>query len=72
VDCEYTVKPGQTAGGIAGNFDARLAQVFRQDDSQENLGNIWVGDILVIKDIPLETCLSGGGTAQQPTTTPGP
>ena len=72
VDCEYTVKAGQTAGGIADNFGARLAQVFRQDGSRDNLDLINPGEILIIKDIPLETCLNGGGTAQPPTTTPEP
>jgi PPM family protein phosphatase len=63
VDCEYTVTAGDNAIGVAFLFEVTLGQVYRQDGSQENMGAINTGEILLIKSILAETCAGGGGVA---------
>lgn len=64
VDCEYTVTAGDNATGIALLFEVSLDQVYRQNGSQENMGTINPGEILVIKGITTEACAGGEGVAQ--------
>ena len=67
VDCEYTVVAGDTAGEIADSFDAELNQVFRLDDTQENMNVITPGEILIIKGISAEACINGNGVIRSET-----
>ncbi|MFZ5903230.1 MAG: protein phosphatase 2C domain-containing protein [Chloroflexota bacterium] len=68
VDCRYTVQSGDTAGQIAKTFQTVLAQVFREDGSQENLSLIYTGETLIINDITGEACQNGGGESLPPST----
>jgi hypothetical protein len=38
-----------------------MNQVYRQDGTQEDMNIIRLGEVLVIKGIPVEACVSGGG-----------
>lgn len=66
VNCEYTVRPNETAIGIADKFNTQLDNVFRQDNTQENMRAIRVGEILIIKNVPADTCTLNGGVIQTP------
>lgn len=62
IDCKYTVANGDYINRIAGKFGAALEQIFREDNSQENISQIIPGEILIIKGISADTCSTGGGT----------
>jgi LysM repeat protein len=60
-DCQFTVAEGNTAAGIAERFGATLNQVYRQDGTQDDMGAIRTGEVLVIKGVSVEACVNGGG-----------
>jgi hypothetical protein len=60
-DCQFSVAEGNTAAGIAERFGATLNQVYRQDGTQDDMGAIRTGEVLVIKGISAEACVNGGG-----------
>jgi hypothetical protein len=60
-DCSFTVAEGNTTATIAERFGATMNQVYRQDGTQQDMNIIRLGEILVIKGIPVEACVSGGG-----------
>lgn len=64
VNCEVIVQPGEYAKIIADKFQAAIEQVFRQNDSQENMDQINPGEILIVKNISPEACTNGGGIVQ--------
>jgi len=64
VNCEYTVQSGDNVTEISEKFQTTPDQVFRQDDSQENLDQIYPGEVLIIKNILSEVCVNGGGNIQ--------
>jgi protein phosphatase len=64
LDCQYTVQPGDTVGKIARAFGVPIAQVFRQDGTQENMRLIRTGEILLIRGISGDACVSEGGIPQ--------
>lgn len=66
VNCEYTVRPNDTASRIAVQFGANLDRVFRQDGTRENMNSINPGEILIIKDITADVCTNNGGIIQPP------
>lgn len=65
INCEYKVQSGDYAGRIARQFDASVEQIYRLDGSQDNMGRIFTGEILIIRDIAAEDCITGGGIVQQ-------
>jgi serine/threonine protein kinase len=77
VNCEYTVKAGDTTERIAEVFQITPDQIFRGDDSLADLNTsplpyiVYFDELLTIKGIPLDTCLFNGGTSIF-TTTPLP
>ena len=60
-DCNFTVAEGNTAAGIAERFGATLNQVYRQDGTQDDMGAIRTGEVLVIQGVSVEACTNGGG-----------
>jgi PPM family protein phosphatase len=60
-DCNFTVAEGNTTAGIAARFGATLDQVYRQDGTQDDMGAIRTGEVLVIKGVSVEACVNGGG-----------
>jgi protein phosphatase len=60
-DCYFTVAEGNTTATIAERFGAAMSQVYRQDGTQQDMNIIRLGEVLVIKGIPVEACISGGG-----------
>lgn len=59
--CEYTVKQGDNASGVASAFSVTLDQITRKDGSQQDLSQINPGDILLVAGLSPEACLAGGG-----------
>lgn len=68
VDCKYTVQVGEIAGKIVENFNTVLTHLFREDGTQDDFNVIRTGEILIINDIPAETCQNGGGESLPPST----
>ena len=60
-NCEYVVKAGDIANNIAATFQTTIEQIFRQDDTQQNMNEIKADEILIIKNISPEVCANGGG-----------
>jgi len=67
VDCEYIVQDGDFANQIANKFNVDLFQIYRLDGSQTNMDSINTGETLIIKGVPSQACLNGGGQPQEPT-----
>jgi len=70
VDCKYTVQDGDIAGRIAQSFGTDLTHLFYEDGSQDDFGTIFPGSILILNDIPAETCVNGGGERLASSTIP--
>ncbi|HRQ25164.1 MAG TPA: hypothetical protein PLF42_17180, partial [Anaerolineales bacterium] len=70
VECEYTVIANDNVEKIARQFGTTSVQIFRQDDTQENMRLINVGETLLIKDIAAEACINGGGVTRSESTGP--
>lgn len=70
VDCKYAVQSGDSAWGIALLFGVRPERVFREDGSQENMGDLKIGDILIINDTNGQACINAGGEGLPPTVIP--
>ncbi len=71
-NCEYVVIAGDAASNLAATFQTTIEQIFRQDDSQQDMNEIKTGEILIIKNISPEVCTNGGGVVptQTPSTVP--
>jgi protein phosphatase len=64
VNCAYTVVSGDYVNKIAGNFGVASEQIFREGDVQENMGQIYPGDILIIKGTSVDFCTINNGVVR--------
>lgn len=64
VNCAYIVVSGDYVNRIAGKFGVNSEQVFREGDVQENMGEIFPGDILIIKGVSAEVCAQNNGVVR--------
>ncbi len=64
VNCAYTVLSGDYVNRIAGKFGVAPEQVFREGDVQNNMGEIFPGDILIIKGVSSEVCAQNNGVVR--------
>lgn len=64
VNCAYTVVSGDYVNRIAGKFGVAPEQIFREGDVQENMGQIYPGDILIIKGTSVDFCTINNGVVR--------
>jgi len=64
VNCAYTVVSGDYVNKIAGKFGVASEQIFREGDVQENMGQIYPGDILIIKGTSVDFCTINNGVVR--------
>jgi serine/threonine protein phosphatase PrpC len=70
VDCKYTVRDGDFAGGIVESFGTDLQHLFYEDGSQDDFYTIYPESILILDDISVEACINGGGESLVSSTVP--
>lgn len=64
VNCAYTVVSGDYVNKIAGKFGVASEQIFREGDVQENMSQIYPGDILIIKGTSVDFCTINNGVVR--------
>lgn len=63
-NCAYTVLSGDYVNRIAGKFGVAPEQVFRENGTQEDMGNIVSGETLIIKGVTAEVCAQNNGVVR--------
>lgn len=64
VNCAYTVVGGDYVNRIAGRFGVDSEQIFREGDVQENMSQIFPGDILIVKGVTTDICTQNNGVVR--------